>query len=104
MVFSRVTLYPPRGQQSDAVQSVAASASAERVISGRRNGDRWILRAYGGRPVKAYRRDGRHHVNGSVGWQDRLRCSLLCGMYLHRQAVGAVIDDICFQRRADVPH
>lgn len=40
MVFSRVTLYPPCGQQSDAVQSVAASASAERELSGRRNGDR----------------------------------------------------------------
>lgn len=104
MVFSRVTLYPLRGQQSDAVQSGAVSASAERVFSGRRNGDRRISRAYGGRPVKAYRRDGRRHVNGGGGWQDRLRCSLLCGMYLHRQAVGAVIDDICFQRRADVPH
>lgn len=39
MVFSRVTLYPPRGQQSDAVQSGAASASAERVLSGMRNSD-----------------------------------------------------------------
>ena len=28
MVFSRVTLYPPRGQQSDAVQSGGAFASA----------------------------------------------------------------------------
>jgi len=102
--FSRVTLFPPCGHQSDAVQSGAASASAECVISGRRIGDRRISRAYGGRPVKAYRRDGRRHLNAGGGWQDRLRCSLRCGMYLHRQAVGAVIDDICFQRRADVPH
>lgn len=28
VVFSRVTLYPPRGQQSDAVQSGGAFASA----------------------------------------------------------------------------
>jgi len=63
--FPRVTLFPPCGQQSDAVQSVAASA--ERVISGRRNGDRRILRAYGSRPVKAYRRDGRRHVNAGGG-------------------------------------
>jgi len=100
--FSRVTLFPLCGHQSDAVQSGAASA--ERVISGIRIGDRRISRAYGGRPVKAYRRDGRRHVNGGGGWQGRLLCSLRCGMYLHRQAVGAVIDDICFQRRADVPH
>ena len=104
VVFSRVTLFPPCGHQSDAVQSGAASASAERVISGRRIGDCSISRAYGGRPVKAYRRDGRRHLNAGGGWQDRLCCSLRCGMYLHRQAIGAVIDDICFQRRADVPH
>ena len=42
MVFSRVTLYPLRGQQSDAVQSGAVSVSAERMLSGRRNGDRRI--------------------------------------------------------------
>jgi len=40
--FSRVTLFSFYSNQSDAVQSGAASASAERVISGRRNGDRRI--------------------------------------------------------------
>lgn len=54
MVFSRVTLYPLRGQQSDAVQSGAASASAERVFSGRRNGDRRISRADGGRQLEKF--------------------------------------------------
>ncbi|WP_408523224.1 hypothetical protein [Salmonella enterica] len=33
MVFSRVTLYPPRGQQSDAVQSGGAFASANMCFS-----------------------------------------------------------------------
>ncbi len=40
MVFSRVTLFPLCGHQSDAVQSGAAAASAEGVLSGKRNGDR----------------------------------------------------------------
>lgn len=39
------------------------------------------------------------------GSQNQLNSDYLdCLMYLHRQAIGAVIDDICFQRRADVPH
>ena len=45
VVFSRVTLFSFHSNQSDAVQSVAASASADACASGRRNGDRRVSRA-----------------------------------------------------------
>lgn len=102
--FSRVTLYPPCGQQSDVVQSATVSASAEHVLSGRRNGYRRLQRAYGNRLVQAYRRDGCRDVNAGSGWQDRLCCSMRCGMHPHRRVVGALFLTISASKGGQMYH
>lgn len=99
VVFSRVTLYPLCRQQSDAVQSGGTFASAEHVLSGRRNGDRRIQRASRDRPFSACRR-----VDAVSGWQDGRCRSLHCEMYPHRRVVGALFVTISASRGGQMYH
>lgn len=104
MVFSRVTLCPLCGQQSDAVQSGGAFVSAnmcfpedERVIAGY-NG------LFATDPLQAYRRDGCRRVNADSGWQDGRCRSLRCEMYPHRRVVGALFVTISASRGGQMYH
>ncbi len=104
VVFSRVTLYPPCGQQSDVVQSEGAFASAEHVLSGRRNGDRRMQRASRNRSFPARRRFNCRRVNAVSRWQDGRCRSLHCEMYPHRRVVGALFVTISASRGGQMYH
>lgn len=104
MVFSRVTLFSFHSNQSDAVQSGGAFASAnmcfpEDVMV---NAGNTGLSATG--PLQVYRRDGCRRVNPGSGWQDGLCRSLLCEMNLHRRVVGAFLSTISASKGEQMYH
>lgn len=104
MVFSRVTLYPPRGQQSDAVQSGGAFASANMCFPEDVMVTAGHSELYATDPLQVYRRDGCRRVNSGSGWQDGLCRSLHCEMNLHRRVVGAFLSTISASKGEQMYH
>ena len=104
VVFSRVTLYPPCGQQSDTVYSGGTSAYAnicfpEDVIVIAGNGELFATD-----PLQVYRRYGCRRVNSVSGWQDGQCRSLRCEMYPHRRVIGALFVTISASRGGQMYH
>lgn len=104
VVFSRVTLFSFHSNQSDAVQSGGAFASANRCFPE----DVMVIAGYSGlfatNPLQIYRCYGCRRVNAGGGWQGGRCRSLRCEMYPHRRVVGALFVTISASRGGQMYH
>lgn len=104
VIFSRVTLFSFHSNQSDAVQSGSAFASASRCCPE----DVIVIAGYRGLfatdPLQVYRRYGCRRVNAGSGWQDGRCRPLRCEMYPHRRVVGALFVTISASRGGQMYH
>lgn len=104
VVFSRVTLFSFHSNQSDAVQSGGAFASANRCFPE----GVMVIVGYSGlfatNPLQIYRRYGCRRVNAGGGWQGGRCRSLRCEMYPHRRVVGALFVTISASRGGQMYH